>query len=47
MKDHLAFIIDNWYLKDYSLGDISQIKYIIAAFHIDDSSAGNERLENL
>ena len=47
MKDHLAFIIDNWYLKDYSLGDTSQIKYVITAFHIDDSSPGNERIEHL
>ena len=35
-KDHLSFIIDNWYLKDISLGDVKQIKYIIAALPVSD-----------
>jgi hypothetical protein len=35
IKDHLAFVIDNWYLKDFSLGNIKEINYIITAFHIE------------
>lgn len=36
IKDHLSFIMDNWYLKDISLGDVKQIKYIIAALPVSD-----------
>jgi hypothetical protein len=25
IKDHLAFVMDNWHLKDFSLGDIGKI----------------------
>ena len=37
-KDHLSFIMDNWYLKEVSLGNIKNIKYIIAAIPVSDSS---------
>jgi hypothetical protein len=47
IKDHLAFVIDNWYLKDISLGDIKQINYIITAFNVESSSESNELLERL
>ena len=47
IKDHLAFVIDNWYLKDFSLGDPKQINYIITAFHVHDEGADNEILEQL
>ena len=33
IRDHLAFVIDNWYLKDYAIGDSKQLNYIVAAFH--------------
>ena len=36
VKDHLSFVLDNWYLKEYSLGNVKQIKYIIAALPVDD-----------
>ena len=47
IKDHLAFVIDNWYLKDYSLGDPKQINYIITAFHVHNHEEKNEVLEKL
>lgn len=34
IKDHLSFIMDNWYLKDVSLGNVKNIKYIIAALPV-------------
>lgn len=34
IKDHLSFIMDNWYLKEVSLGNIKNIKYIIAALPV-------------
>ena len=47
IKDHLAFVIDNWYLKDYALGDPKKIKYIITAFSIENEQEDNELLEGL
>lgn len=47
IRDHLAFVIDNWYLKDFSLGDIKQINYIITAFAIEETEDDNEILNNL
>ena len=49
IKDHLSFVIDNWYLKDFSLGNSKQIKYIITAFHVphDDENENEQRLRNL
>jgi hypothetical protein len=35
-KDHLSFVLDNWYLKKASLGDVNDIKYIIAALPVSD-----------
>ena len=45
IKDHLAFVMDNWYLKDYALGDPKLIKYIITAFHVSEEVEDNEMLE--
>ena len=47
IKDHLAFVIDNWYLKDYALGDPKKIKYIITAFSIESELEDNELIEGL
>ena len=47
IKDHLAFVIDNWYLKDYALGDPKKIKYIITAFSIEGEQEDNELIEGL
>ena len=56
IKDHLAFVIDNWYLQDlaFSIGqhfgiNKNQIKYIITAFHLDhdDSHENEERLKSI
>ena len=47
IKDHLAFVIDNWYLKEYSLGDLERINYIIAAYHVKSNSEENEKLQML
>ena len=44
MKDHLGFVIDNWYLMSYALGDTKQIKYIITAFHANEEEDDNEML---
>ena len=38
IKDHLSFVIDNWYLKGISLGDVNQVNYIITAFHSKDDN---------
>ena len=47
MKDHLGFVIDNWYLMSYALGDTKQIKYIITAFHACDEEDQNEMLQHI
>jgi hypothetical protein len=47
MKDHLGFVIDNWYLMSYALGDTKQIKYIITAFHANEEEDDNEMLQNI
>lgn len=47
MKDHLGFVIDNWYLMSYALGDTKQIKYIITAFHACDEEDENEMLQHI
>ena len=47
IKDHLAFVIDNWYLKDFSLGNIKEIKYIITAFSLEADEEENEQLARL
>lgn len=44
IKDHLSFIMDNWYLKEVSLGNIKNIKYIIAAIPVSDSSEDEDNL---
>lgn len=47
IKDHLAFVIDNWYLKDFSLGNIKDINYIITAFSIEAAEDENEQFTKL
>lgn len=37
VKDHLSFVLDNWYLKEFSLGNVKNIKYIIAALPVQDA----------
>ena len=32
IRDHLIFVVDNWYLRDIAFKDYEQIKYIICAF---------------
>jgi hypothetical protein len=36
--------MDNWYLKEVSLGNIKNIKYIIAAIPVSDSSEDEDNL---
>ena len=45
--DHLAFVMDNWYLKEFALGNKDEIQYIIAAFNIEDESPEYEMLNKL
>ena len=43
----MAFVIDNWYLKNYALRDIKEIKYVITAFHVDEHEEENQILETI
>lgn len=48
-KDHLSFVLDNWYLKEYSLTNfgktsIKNIKYIIAALPVNDSNDDDDAI---
>jgi hypothetical protein len=47
IKDHLSFIMDNWYLKEISLGNIKNIKYIIAAIPVSDSNDEEDAFANV
>jgi hypothetical protein len=47
IKDHLAFVLDNWYLKDFALGNIKEINYIITAFNVQAEEAENEVLTQM
>jgi hypothetical protein len=33
IRDHLAFVLDNWYLKNHSLGNTKKLNYLVAAYH--------------
>jgi len=48
-RDHLRFVLDNWYLKGAAFGgEIGKVKYIIAAFttgDVDDECEVMEELE--
>jgi hypothetical protein len=39
--------MDNWHLKDFSLGDINRIQYIITAFNLEDKNDDHEVLHRL
>ncbi len=45
VKDHLSFVMDNWYLLNFR--DCSDIKYIIAAFLVQDEDEDVEILHNI
>ena len=36
IKDHLGFVLDNWYLNELQKEKTMQIKYIMSAFAIHD-----------
>ena len=42
MKDNMAFVIDNWFLRDFSLANIKDFKYIITAFSLKPDEENNE-----
>ena len=39
--------MDNWHLSKLSFEDVSKVKYIIAAFHVDDEHNDSEELNHL
>ena len=38
IKDHLGFVLDNWYLNEFQKEKTAQIKYIMSAFAIHDET---------
>lgn len=48
VRDHLSFVMDNWYLNDLSIGkDIKFMKYIVTAFLVKGEDEDNEMLKNV
>ena len=46
VRDHLSFVMDNWYLNDLSIGkDIKFMKYIVTAFLVTGDDEGHEMLK--
>ena len=46
VRDHLAFVMDNWYLNDLSIGkDLKAMKYIVTAFLVKGDDEGHEMLK--
>ena len=46
VRDHLAFVMDNWYLNDLSIGkDMKQMKYIVTAFLVNGDDEDHELLK--
>lgn len=46
VRDHLSFVMDNWYLNDLSIGkDIKYMKYIVTAFLVTGDDEGHEMLK--
>lgn len=41
LKEQLTFIIDLWFFKDYCLGNAEEIKYVVAAFLMDEDLEEN------
>jgi len=47
VRDHLAFVIDNWYLSPLSIPDKEQLVFIVTAFLVKQETDENELLNNL
>ena len=47
VRDHLAFVIDNWYLSPVSIPDKEQLVFIVTAFLVKQETDENELLNNL
>lgn len=46
VRDHLSFVMDNWYLNDLSIGkDLKSMKYIVTAFLVKGDDEGHEMLK--
>ena len=43
-KDHLRFVLDNFHLRENSFEDIKSVRYIIAAFQMDEEITESEEL---
>ena len=46
-KDHLRFVLDNFHMRDAAFKNIKQVKYIIAAFTMDEVNHESAALEEL
>ena len=46
MRDHLRFVISNWYLSDLAFENKSQLKYIVTAFAATENADNSEQFEN-
>ena len=46
IRDHLTFVITNWYLSDLAFEDKNRIKFIVIAFAVKDEPH-NDEIENL
>jgi len=46
MRDHLRFVISNWYLSDLAFKKKGQLKYIVTAFAVTDKRELEEEFED-
>lgn len=47
IQDHLAFVIDNWYLSPISIPDKEKLVFIVTAFLVNEKTDDNEILKDL
>ena len=41
-REHLRFVVDNWFLRELAFSDIQSVKYIVTAFSAGDADEDNE-----
>ena len=47
VRDHLRFVMDNWYLMGFAFNDRRKVKYIVTAFTSAEESHDSELLHSL
>lgn len=47
IRDHLTFVIDNWYLSDLAFTDKNRLKFIVIAFQVVDSQQRSDGMGEL